>query len=297
MPAYFHQIITITFAVHYNIMVQAGRYNILKVVKKVDFGMYLDGGEAGEILLPKRFVPAGSKEGDELRVFLYHDSENRLIATTQEPKGVVGDIVMLKAVAVTRQGAFMDWGLMKDIFVPASQQESKMQVGGSYLVMIYIDEQTGRVAATERIRRFLSNDNITVEPLEPVDLIIYRETEIGYEVIINNKHYGLLHYNEVFTELNIGDKVKGFVKNIREDNKIDIALGERGYQKVEGEKEKILRLLKENNGYLPYHDKSDPGEIYEFFGMSKKTFKMSTGALFKERKISFTQTGIQLTED
>lgn len=277
-------------------MTQIGKYNTLQVVKKVDFGMYLDGGEAGEILLPKRFVPRGLKEGDEIEVFLYHDSEGRIIATTQKPKAVVGEMAMMEAVAVTKQGAFLDWGLMKDIFVPLSQQESKMREGNKYLVMVYLDEQTGRVAATERIRRFLNNDEITVQPLEQVDLLVSRNTEIGYEVIINNKHIGLLHYNEVFKELEIGDKVKGFVKNIREDNKIDVVLGERGYQKVEGEKEKILRLLQENDGYLPYHDKSDPEEIYEFFGMSKKTFKMTLGSLYKERKISLTQTGIRLEE-
>lgn len=277
-------------------MVQIGRYNTLKVVKKVDFGFYLDGGEEGEILLPKRFVPRGLHEDDDLEVFLYHDSDNRIIATTQKPYGIVGDVVLLKVIDVTRQGAFMDWGLMKDIFVPLSQQESNMQLGGMYLVMIYLDEQTGRVAATERIGRFLNNYDITVKELDPVDLVVYRKTEIGYSVIINNIHLGLLHYNEVFRELEIGDKVKGFVKNVREDNKIDVALGERGYEKVEGEKEKILRLLHENDGYLPYNDKSAPEDIYEFFGMSKKTFKMTTGALYKERKISFTQTGLQAIE-
>ena len=277
-------------------MVQIGRYNTLKVVKQVDFGFYLDGGEEGEILLPKRFVPRGLREGDDLEVFLYHDSDNRIIATTQKPHGIVGDVVLLKVVDVTRQGAFMDWGLMKDIFVPLSQQESAMQLGRMYLVMIYLDEQTGRVAATERIARFLNNYDITVKELDPVDLVVYRKTEIGYSVIINNIHLGLLHYNEVFRELEIGDKVKGFVKKIREDNKIDVALGERGYEKVEGEKEKILRLLQENDGYLPYNDKSAPEDIYEFFGMSKKTFKMTTGALYKERKIAFTQTGLQAIE-
>lgn len=278
-------------------MIRIGEYNTLRAVKKVDFGFYLDGGEAGEILLPKRFVPRSLREGDDLEVFLYHDSDNRIIATTQKPFGIVGDIVLLKVVDVTKQGAFMDWGLMKDIFVPLSQQVSTMHIGGHYLVMLYLDQQTGRVAATERLNRFLDNDELTVKELDPVDMLIYRETEIGYEVIINNKHTGLLHYNDVFRELEIGEKVKGFVKNIREDHKIDIAIGERGYEKVEGEKEKILRLLQENDGYLPYNDKSAPEAIYEFFGMSKKTFKMTTGALYKERKIAFTQTGLKAADE
>jgi predicted RNA-binding protein (virulence factor B family) len=278
-------------------MIQVGRYNTLKVVKKVDFGLYLDGGNGEEILLPKRFVPKGAKDGDELEVFLYHDSDNRLIATTQRPYGIVDDIVMLKCVAVTKQGAFLDWGLMKDIFVPLSQQESRMKEGARYLVKIFIDEQTGRVAATERIGRLLDNDDLTVKEKDAVEVVVYRETEIGYEVIINNKHTGLVHFNEVFRELEIGEREKGFIKTIREDNKIDVSLGERGYAKVEDESDKILRLLQENDGYLPYHDKSDPEEIYEFFGISKKTFKMTIGALYKQKKIELTQTGIKLIEE
>ena len=278
-------------------MAEIGRYNTLRVIKKVDFGLYLDGGEGEEILLPKRFVPPGVQEGDELEVFLYHDSENRVIATTQRPKALAGEIAMMEAVATTKQGAFLDWGLMKDLFVPLSQQEERMQEGHSYLVRVYIDEQTGRVAATQRIARFLSNDDLTVTEREPVDLVVYQKTDIGYKVIINNLHTGVLHYNEVFRELQIGDKEKRFIKTIREENKIDVALGERGYKRVEGEAEKILRLLQENDGYLPYHDKSDPDDIYEFFGMSKKTFKMTVGALYKQQKVELTKTGIKLIQE
>ncbi|MBS1688628.1 MAG: RNA-binding protein [Bacteroidetes bacterium] len=276
-------------------MVQVGNYNTLKVVKQVDFGMYLD-GDGEEILLPKRFVPKDLKEGDDVNVFIYHDSENRLIATTQKPLGIVGDIVMLNAVSVTNQGAFLDWGLMKDLFVPLSQQESRMRVGQSYLVKIYLDEQTGRVAATEKISKFLSNYDLTVKEMDAVDLVVYQTTDIGYKVIINNKHLGVLHYSDVFKELEIGDKEKGFVKKILPENKIDVMLGERGYKRVETETEKVLRLLEENDGYLPYHDKSNPEDIYEFFGMSKKTFKMAVGALYKQKKISLEQSGIKLAE-
>jgi predicted RNA-binding protein (virulence factor B family) len=278
-------------------MAEIGRYNKLRVVKKVDFGLYLDGGEGEEILLPKRFVPRDAETGDELEVFLYHDSENRVIATTQRPKAIVGEIAMMEVVAATKQGAFVDWGLMKDLFVPLSQQEERMSEGNSYLVRVYIDEQTGRVAGTQRIARFLSNEELSVEEREPVDLVVYQKTDIGFKVIINNKHTGVLHYNEVFKELNIGDKEKGFIKTIREENKIDVSLGERGYKRVEGEAEKILRLLAENDGYLPYHDKSDPDDIYEFFGMSKKTFKMTLGALYKQKKIELTQTGVKIIEE
>lgn len=277
-------------------MIQIGRYNKLRVVKKVDFGMYLDGNDAGEILLPKRFVPAGLEENDEVEVFLYHDSDDRIIATTQKPYAQVGDIALLKVVGTTKQGAFLDWGLMKDVFLPLSQQTTRIYEGDSYLVKLYIDERTGRIAATQRIERYLSNDELTVKEKDAVDMLIYQRTDIGYKVIINNLHTGVLHYNEVFRELEIGDKEKGFVKTIREDNKIDVALGEAGYKKVESETDKILRLLAENKGYLPYHDKSDPEEIYEFFGISKKVFKMATGALYKQRKIEFTQSGIKLAE-
>lgn len=272
-------------------MIKVGEYNLLRVKKEADFGVYLEGVDQ-EILLPSRFVPKGTKIGDELEVFLYHDSENRLIATTQKPYGIAGDIVNLKAVSVTKQGAFLDWGLMKDLFVPQSQQLTRMVPGQEYLVKIYIDELTGRVAATEKIDRFLSNENLTVKEMDPVTLVVYRRTDIGYVVIINNVHTGILHHNELFRTVEVGDKLKGFIRGIRED-KIDVVLGQPGYKRVEDEGEKILRLLQENNGYLPYHDKSTPEEIQEFFGMSKKTFKMTIGNLYKQRKIIFTQTGIK----
>lgn len=276
-------------------MIKVGDFNVLKVLRNADFGFYLDDGAEG-ILLPKRFVPEGLKVEDEIKVFIYHDSEGRLIATTQHPKGVVGDIVKLKAVTVTNQGAFLDWGLMKDIFVPKSKQLSGMRQGAEYLVKIYIDEQTGRVAATEKIEPFLSNENLTVKEKDIVDLVVYRRTDIGYVVIINNKHTGVLHFNEIYQNIGVGDKGKGFIKTIRPENKIDVVLGKPGYNRVEGEAEKILRLLNENNGYLPYHDKSDPEEIYNFFGMSKKAFKMAMGNLYKQQKITLTKTGIKMME-
>lgn len=283
-------------------MIKVGEYNLLKVLRLVEFGAYLDDGAEG-ILLPKRFVPTGLAVGDEIKVFIYHDGEDRLIATTQQPKGILGDIVKLRAVTVNPQGAFLDNGLMKDMFVPKSKQLFDMRVNGDYLIKIYLDEQTGRLAATERIEPFLSNEQLTVKELEEVELIVFRRTDIGYVCIINNLHTGVLHHNEIYRNIGVGDKFKGFIKKIypetmdKDDRfRIDVAAGKKGYQRVEDETEKIMRLLQENNGYLPYHDKSAPEEIYDFFGMSKKTFKMTTGNLFKQRKISFEKTGIKLVE-
>jgi uncharacterized protein len=274
-------------------MVKTGDYNTLRVLRKVDFGVYLDDGEAG-ILLPKRYVPEGLNEGDDIEVFVYHDGEDRLIATTDKPFGVMGDILKMKAVSVTEQGAYMEWGIMKDLFVPKSKQIQGMLPKGEYLVKIYRDDQTGRAAASERVEEFLHNDHITVKEGDEVDLIVLRRTDIGYLMIINNLHTGVLHMNEVFRSIGEGDKFKGFVKKVYHDNKIDVVAGKMGYSRVEGEPDKVLRLLKENNGFLPYHDKSDPEEIYLFFAMSKKTFKMTTGNLYRERKISFEKDGIRL---
>ena len=276
--------------------IKVGEYNTLPVARAFDFGMYLGEGK-DVVLLPKRFIPPGAEVGDTLKVFVYHDSENRLIATTQQPIGIVGDIVYLQVVSVTNQGAFMDWGLMKDIFVPKSKQLMGMRMGGQYLVKIYLDEQTGRVAASEKIENDLSNELLTVKELEPVDLIVFRRTDIGYVVIINNRHTGVLHFNDIFQEIQVGDRLKGYIKNIREENKIDVGAGKPGYQRVEDETSKVMRLLEENNGYLPYNDKSSPEDIYAFFGMSKKVFKMTTGNLYKSRKITFTQTGIKAAEE
>jgi len=277
-------------------MVNVGVYNVLKVLRITAIGAYLDDGGDG-ILLPKRFVPPGLRPGQEVEVFIYHDSDNRLIATTLKPKGIVGDLVQLKVVSVTKQGAFLDWGLMKDIFVPASQQRSKMLVGGEYMVQIYIDERTGRVAATEKTESKLSNEELTVKEMDIVDLTVSRSTDIGYVVIINDKHTGMLYTNELYQPVEPGQRLKGYIKKIRDDNKIDVALGKPGYQRVEDETTKIMRLLEANNGYLPYNDKSSPEDIYTFFGMSKKAFKMATGSLYKQRLITLTKAGIQMVSE
>jgi uncharacterized protein len=293
---------------------RVGEYNLLKVKKALEFGLILEDGRDG-ILLPKRFVPRGARIGDELSVFLYHDGEDRLIATTQHPKGILGDIVKLRAVNATPLGAFLDWGLMKDIFVPKSKQLVGMRPNGEYLVKIYLDDQTGRLAATEKIDPFLSNQELTVKEKDLVDLLAWRTTDIGWMVIINNRHTGVLHFNEIYRDIEMGDRFPCFIKKIYPPDtnaapsttapsspapasppefRIDVAAGKPGYQRVEDAAEKVLRLLEENAGTLPYHDKSDPNDIYSFFGMSKKTFKMTTGRLYKEKKILLTGNAIEL---
>jgi predicted RNA-binding protein (virulence factor B family) len=283
-------------------MVRVGEYNTLKVKKELSFGLILDDGQEG-ILLPTRFVPKNAHIGDNLEVFLYHDGEDRLIATTQHPKGKLGEIVKLQVVSVTPQGAFLDWGLMKDLFVPKSKQLMGMRPGGEYLVKIYLDEKTGRLAATEKIEPFLSNEDLTLQEKDLVNLTVYRRTDIGYVVIINHRHTGVLHFSEIFRDITTGDTFPGFIKKIvpadqndSGETLIDVVAGKPGYERTEDAADKILRLLKENKGRLPYHDKSDPETIYSVFGMSKKTFKMTTGRLYKEKKIVITDTGIELSK-
>ena len=274
--------------------INVGQFNLMRVDRKVDFGFYMDDGAEG-ILLPKRFVPSGLQVDDTISVFVYHDSDNRLIATTQEPFAVVGDIAALKVVDITGQGAFLDWGLMKDLFVPVSQQLSSMRLGGKYLVKLYLDKQTGRVAATEKIDNQISNDILTVQEGEKVKLQVYRESDIGYVVIVNQVHQGLVYKNEVFTHLHIGQMIdEGFVKKIREDNKLDIGIGKQGVEKLDDDQLKLIQLLKLHKGFLPYHDKSSPEDIYAFFGISKKAFKMNVGILYKAKKITIEDGGIRL---
>jgi len=263
-------------------MIKIGDYNLLKVQRILEFGVYLDDGKKG-ILLPNRWVPENAKVGD------------RLIATTLKSKARVGDIAFLKVRTVTPIGAFLDLGLMKDLFVPRSLQKGEMIVDGQYFVLVKIDERTNRLVGTEWFENTLSNEELTVKELEEVELKIYRKTEVGYAVIVNDKHLGLIYNNEIYQPIAIGDSCKGYIKKIYpETNKLDVVLGKPGYQRVETETEKIVRLLKEKNGTLPYNDKTSPEIIYTVFGMSKKTFKMALGNLYRQQKITFTDKGIEL---
>ncbi len=273
-----------------------GKYNTLSITKIVDFGVYLDGGELGEILLPMKWVPEGCKPDDEIEVFIYFDSEDRVIATTMKPYAEVDDFALLQAKAVNEIGAFLDWGLEKDLLVPYREQNAKMVEGRKYLVYIYADPQGGRIAASARLERFLSKEPPTYQPWEEVDLILWRTTDIGYMAIINNQYEGLLYSSEVFEDLDRGQRIKGYIMKVREDGKIDLSLQKPGYEKIDGFAERLLELLKENDGFLNLNDKSPAEEIYERCEMSKKNFKKSIGALYKQKLILMEDDGIRIIQ-
>lgn len=275
-------------------MIEIGKYNKLTIVKDLDFGVYLDGGNDLEILLPARYVPKNIKPGDEVEVFIYHDNEGRLIATTARPKAIVGEFQFMEVKSVNNTGAFLDWGIMKDLLVPFKEQKTTMVEGRWYLVYVRIDNVTGRIMASARIERFLNNTIPTYEFNQEVDLLIADEVEIGYKVIVNNLHWGMVYHNEVFTRLEKGQHLKGYIKEIREDEKIDVSLTPLGYQKIGGITGIILDTLKAQGGYIAVHDKSDPELIYSLFCCSKKAFKQAIGALYKQQLISIEKEGIRL---
>jgi predicted RNA-binding protein (virulence factor B family) len=273
---------------------ETGKKNRLRVVKTVDFGVYLDGGDGREILLPTRYVPEGCKVDDEVDVFIYHDNESRLIATTLQPLAEVGEFQWMEVKEVSDAGAFLEWGLMKDLLVPFREQKVTMQEGRRYLVYVYLDFLTKRIVASARIDKFLDNVPPRYERNQEVSLIVADETEMGYKVIINNLHSGLLYHNEVFRSLSKGEKLKGYIMEVREDEKIDVSMYPLGYQKVDGIARNILQTLKQNRGFLPVHDKSDAAEIHALFACSKKSFKQATGALYRQQLILLEREGIRL---
>lgn len=275
-------------------MLNIGNYNTLRIIKILSFGAYLDGGEGKEILLPTRYVPDGAQVGDEVKVFIYHDNEGRLIATTLHPNAVVGEFAFMQVKSVNTMGAFLDWGLMKDLLVPYKEQKLTMREGKWYLVYVRLDHVTGRVMASARIEKFLNNIPPKYKFNQEVDLLVADDTEIGYKVIVNNLHWGMVYHNQVFQRLEKGEHLKGYVKEIREDDKLDISLAPLGYQKVDGVAQTILQALQVQNGFLPVHDKSDPEVIYSLFRCSKKAFKQAIGALYRQHRIALEPDGIRL---
>ncbi|NOZ35193.1 MAG: GntR family transcriptional regulator [Chlorobi bacterium] len=275
-------------------MIKLGDYNTLRVVKEVDFGIYLDGDEDGEILMPTKYVPEGTKPEDEIEAFIYSDSEDRLIATTETPLAKVNEFACLKVKAVNKFGAFLDWGILKDLLVPFREQKSDMIEGQYHIVYIYVDEKTRRLAASAKINKFLSSEIPPYQVNDEVDILIQSKTDIGYKAIIDNKFSGLLYENEVFKDLRKGDKISAFIKKIRDDEKIDLTLQKAGYEQIDGISEKIIQLLKENKGFIAANDKSSPEMIKALFNISKKSFKKAIGSLYKKHLIEFKNDGIKL---
>ncbi|MDL2281603.1 GntR family transcriptional regulator [Parabacteroides sp. OttesenSCG-928-G06] len=272
-----------------------GEYNRLTIVKDLDFGVYLDGGNDLEILLPARYVPKNVKPGDEVDVFIYHDNEGRLIATTAQPKAIVGEFAFMEVKSVNNMGAFLDWGLMKDLLVPFREQKTSMREGRWYPVYVRIDNVTGRIMASAKIEKFLDNVPPLYTQNQEVDLMVIDETEIGYRVIINHLHTGMVYRNEVFRRIEKGDRLTGYIKEVREDEKIDVSLTPLGYQKVGGIADIIMETLQMQGGFLPLHDKSEPEQIYALFRCSKKAFKQAIGALYKKQLIHIQPDGIRLS--
>jgi predicted RNA-binding protein (virulence factor B family) len=274
-------------------MIQVGKYNEMEVVRQMDFGLYLATDNA-EVLLPQKWVPKGTQLGDVLNVFVYRDSEDRLIATTIEPYAVSGEFAFLEVKQSNNIGAFLDWGMEKDLLVPFSEQPNKMIPGKSYVVYIYTDEKSNRIVASAKLNKFIEREDIDLQENDVVDLLIYSETEKGFNAIINNMYTGLVYKNEIYDNVRIGDKLKGYVKQVREDNKIDLSLQKSGYELVDDVKWKILNVLKEKNGFLALHDNSSPEEIKMALQISKKAFKKAVGTLYKERLITLSDKGIKL---
>ncbi len=277
-------------------MLRIGQYNNLAVIKEVDFGFYLDSedDEWGEILLPFSQAPKDCSAGDYLDVFIYFDSEDRIIATTKRPHAVVGQFNLLRVASVEKVGAFMDWGLPKDLLVPFGEQKKRLQADRSYIVYVFIDEGSGRIVGSTRINKFIDQVPADYEVGQMVELIIAREAELGYTAIINDAHWGFLYRNEIFKNVRIGKKVRGYIQKIRDDGKIDLSLTSMGYEKVAGIAETILNQLARNNGFLPITAKTSPEELSARFGVSKKNYKKALGSLYKQRLLSIDPDGIRL---
>jgi predicted RNA-binding protein (virulence factor B family) len=277
-------------------MIKIGQFNKLMVIKEVPFGVYLDGKEYGEILLPKKYVPKNACVQDLVNVFIYFDSSDQIIATTQKPYAELGKCAFLKVIDVNPIGAFLDWGLDKDLLVPRPEQKFPMEKNKSYVVYLKQDQQ-GRIIASSKLDHFLDKSPCEYAINAAVDLIIAQKTELGYKVIINHQHWGLLHTSDLFQKLNLGQRISGFIKKIREDGKIDVVLRKPCAEGRLDLAERIISELEKANGFLPLHDKSSPKEIADLFGESKKRFKDAIGQLYKQGKILIESNGIQLKSD
>lgn len=274
-------------------MLKIGEYNDLRIIKQVDFGVYL-GIDNQEILLPTKWVPRDAKIGDTITVFIIRDSDDRLLATTVKPFATANTFAFLEVKQVNNIGAFLDWGMDKDLLVPFREQANQMEEGKSYVVFVYEDEQSNRLIASSKLSRFIERQNIDLQVGDVVDLLVYSKTNLGYNAIINNRYTGLIYANEIFENIRIGDQLKGYVKTIRDDLKIDLSLQKSGFELMDDAKWKILNLLKNENGFLALHDNSTPEEVKAKLQMSKKAFKKAIGSLYKEKLVILTDKGVQL---
>lgn len=283
---------------HYNLndIMRTGEIQTLKVGRISDYGVYLTDEEQNEVLLPNRFTRLDMKEGDEVRVFVYHDSEDRLVASTENPLIVAGQVAALKVVDKSIHGAFLDWGLSgKHLFLPNRNQQGAVVAGQLTVVYMYIDERTGRCVATNKIKPFITNeDPLTVSVGDEVDILIAFETPIGYRAVIDNRHWGMLYKNQLFRPVRVGDKYRGWVRKITEDMRIDLSLQQTGLAEVETSVVRLETLLKEHGGVLGVNDKSDPQEVARVTSMSKKVFKRALGMLLKQGRVEQTESGIRL---
>ena len=277
-------------------MLRIGENHTLHIVRETEPGLFLTDEEGNEVLLPNKYIPETFEIGEEIEVFVYLDHEERPVATTLEPLVKLDDFAFLKCVETTEFGAFLDWGLEKHLFVPFKEQAYPMKKGGRYLVFCYLDEDTNRLVASSKVHAFLDNSSLTVAPFEEVDLIISNKSDLGYNVIINQLHLGLIYHDDVFQEINVGDEMRGFIKKTRADGKIDVSLQRPGYRSIEPNAQLILDKLKQNDGYLNLTDKSSPEAIHSQLGISKKSFKRAAGTLYKQRKIEIKDNGLYLKE-
>lgn len=278
-------------------MAEIGKYNTLEVIKQKDFGVYLDAGELGEILLPKRYCPEDLEIGERIRVFIYLDTDDYLIATTEDPYALVGEFAMLKVSAVNDVGAFLDWGLSKDVLLPFSEQRQRpVEVGKRYLVRLYLDKNTNRIVASTKIDKFLDNTKPRYKQGEEVQLIVANRTDLGQKAIINNEHWGMIFRSDILKTIYPGQKFKGYIKEVRADGKINLSMQKPGYAKVVDTAGQILEMLNDQDGYITVNDKSSPEVIYKLFGISKKAFKMAVGALLKQGKITIEPGGLRLKD-
>lgn len=274
---------------------RVGEIQTLKVNRISDFGLYLVDDQEQEVLLPNRFVSLGNAVGDEIEVFVYHDSEDRLVATTDRPLIVKGEVACLKVVDKNIHGAFLDWGLVgKDLFLPNRNQQGGVIPGRSYLVWLYVDNITGRCVATQKLKNYIDNDIITVKPRQKVSIVVASESPIGYRAIINNRHWGMIYKNQIFKPVQIGDKLEGFVKRITDDNRIDLMLREEGYKGVTDSADVLLQLIKDKGGVLEIGDKSSPELIHAETQMSKNQFKRAAGVLLKRGVVDVEEFEIRL---